>query len=291
MRQTGRTQAPAWALLAFALVAATVAAGGAAALADAGTPTDYPGALETSWDGPTVTLAWNGTPYETFSDTVIGEPVSIPGDESWRTLNVKNTADCAGFVTVEAFNVLAHMPETTVNDTLPRIIELTWSIEGTTGARTFADIMDDGGTLVLGEFALPLGVTKPVTVGYRFPIDSTEGRNFGFPSTGLTFDVRISIQGDSSLCNLNPNTSTSGPPPSPTQSPEQTKGSQAPLKTGDPTGSQDPRAHETSPSATQGWRPGGGALASTGAAIVGVCGVALAMLLLGVLLRRRRETD
>ncbi|MCL2788605.1 MAG: hypothetical protein FWD59_08995 [Micrococcales bacterium] len=141
----------------------------------------------------------------------MGGPVSIPGDESWRTLHVVNSSDCAGLVTVEAYDVLAEVPPDSVNDILPEIIELVWHIDGIGGAQTFADIISSGGTRQLASFILPRGQDKQVSIGYQFPWKETRGRNMGFPSTGLTFNMRITAEGDARSCDLDPRTTTLAP--------------------------------------------------------------------------------
>ena len=247
--------------------------------------------MDTSWDGPTLNLSWKGTIYDTYSDTFVGDPVSIPGDESWRTLNIRNTATCTGFVSVEAYNVLAEVPPDTVNEILPEIIELAWDIEGTFDAKTFAEIIDAGGTFHLSTFALGQGDVKPVSIGYRFPIDETRGRNLGFPSTGLSFDVKITIQGDPDSCSEL--TSTSPPPPSftPTPTPNETDGTATPTVPKTPhttAGSGAPHSAGASPG-PPGGRPVGPNLAATGAAIVGVLIVAGGLVAIGSATRRRRD--
>jgi len=249
-------------MLPIALAAAVAVPIGAGAWA-AEPVTPMPDALQTYWDGPTLNLNWLGGIYNTYSGTFVGTPISVPGDQAWRTLKVKNAGPCTGIVTVEALNVQANFPLDTVNAVLPEIIDLGWDVNGTKGVATWAQLIAAGGSRTLGTFSLPQGAEAPLGMGYRFPYDETRGRNLGWPSTELTFDVTITITGDTACI---PYSGSATPPPN----------------TGK--GSQSPNRSSLSPD-KPGMHP------HTGTMILGVMFLAGSLLLLGALLRRRRREE
>jgi LPXTG-motif cell wall-anchored protein len=177
-----------------------------------------PGALTTYWDGPTLSLNWRGNEYASVSGTFLGEPVSVPGDQSKRTLNVRNDGPCLGNLTVELTNAVTTIPEGAVNLEAEDLITVRWNVQGIRGGRVFSQLVQES-PLQVATIPVQQGEVVPVTLGYEFPFEATTGKNMEFPSAVLSFDVSLVLRGDACpgpLQETHPVPHGSASPPSPT---------------------------------------------------------------------------
>jgi hypothetical protein len=244
--------------------------------------TPIPDALTAYWDGPTLNLDWRGNTYTTASGTFVGRPVAVPGDQSKRTLKVRNDGPCAAILTVEVVESAVTVPNDSVNQSIADIIRLRWDISGTRGSDVFASIHASA-PRTLAAVPVGAGQVVPVALGYEFPIDATGGKNGGFASTELSFGVRLTLRGDycaTQAPHSNP------PSPTPTDDPG----------TGQPPGStsSQPAGGQTGGGSSGGGRPGGG-LSFTGSVVAGiVLPLAVILIMVGTVLfafRRRRQLN
>jgi hypothetical protein len=227
--------------------------------------------LGTNWDGATLNLDWMGNTYETARGSFVGTPLTVPGDQAVRTLNVKNNGPGAGILTVKIINATVtdpQAPEPDVNTGLKDLIDVMWDAgPDNRGSKVFKDLAAaPDGTTEIAAVSIAKGQTLPVKIGYEYPYDATTGKNLGAPSEILKFDVLLYIQG------------TGGPGPNET-----------PL-TFTPT----PGPHLTSPSGSAAGKttPPGKSMARTGAiGLVGAAVLAVFFILLGLGLKRRRKDE
>ena len=151
------------------------------------------------WDGPTINLAWDGTTYATASGSIVGNVVAVPGDQAERTAIVQNGGPSPACVTVQILNVTATNAPDTANGDLETLIHLFWDINGNVGDHTWHELhqmADPNGVSYTVSFHLSQGEKFRLTAGYYFPSTATAGQNKGAPSSVLSFDVRIFMQGD-----------------------------------------------------------------------------------------------
>jgi hypothetical protein len=250
------------------LTLAVVAMGAPSAHADVETP--LPDALQTYWDGPTLNLNWEGQVYTTVSGTFVGTPVAVPGDQTRRTLNVRNDGPCPANLTVEVVEAVTTVPEGSVNREAEDLVHLRWDVNGTVGGDVFSAIVGSQPRTLATVPVARAGIV-PVAIGYEFPIEATTGKNLGRPSTVLSFEVRLVLRGEA--CDV--------PEPTPTGS--ALSRSQTPRPSGSKTagGIDDSR--------------GPSALPQTGTRIAGIAApVAVGLVVVGAILfgvRRRRGSD
>jgi hypothetical protein len=289
--------------IATAMVAHVLVVAVPAALAVVDDPqADTPDALSAHWDGPTVSLDWRGQTYATASGSFVGTPVSVPGDESARTLKVRNDGPCAATLTVEVTDAVTAVPQGSVNREAEDLISLRWDVNGTIGGKVFSDIVQEQ-PKTLARVPVARGESVPVTVGYVFPYEATTGQKRGRPSTTLSFGVRLVLQGDqcSQLDEHRPVASNSPESPAASES-------AGPSRDSIPQGTATRQAPTPSRLAGRdtgrGTGKGGGeenvggdagAMAHTGARVAAVATpAAIALVACGVLLltwRRRRDAD
>ncbi|MDR1791633.1 MAG: hypothetical protein LBR20_08320 [Propionibacteriaceae bacterium] len=236
--------------------------------------------LSSYWDGPTYNLSWDGSTYPTVSDTFLGNPVVVPGDDVHRTLKVRNNTDGTcdhALVSVDLFDERQDEPEGSVNHELADLVYLYWDIEGAKGELKFRDAISAGDTR-LTTFSLAPGQVGSIKLGYRFPKAATGGQSHGKPSVIESFKVRISATGD-----CNPGT---GGDPDPDPTPSQTSTptpKPSPSPTGTATPSPSPSIHHDPDdplafTGARGWLP-----YTLGGAVFLIFGFAL--------LRNRRRDD
>jgi MYXO-CTERM domain-containing protein len=243
------------------------------------TPTPDPSLLDTYWDGPTLNWDAFANSYATYSGTFVGYPISVPGDAAWRTLRLHNQGSCVGTVTVTVFNVMANYPPGTVNSELPEIIYIGLDAGGQQVKTTFASVIAQGGERQLAEFAIRENQDMPLTIGYEFPYEETRGRNHGWPSTALTFDVRVDLVTDIT-CRATPSVPPLATSASPSGSASRSASS-TPRQTFSPLNTS--AAPQPNPSSPGGRHP------DTGAQIRNVAIWAAALILLGLIAWRRRR--
>lgn len=150
------------------------------------------------WDGHTVHLDWRGSEYATAEASFVGERLISPGDHVFRTLSVRNDGPsdgvmAVGLVLAETVPMLAASPE------LGDHVTVFWDIAGVTGSAPFSDLLAlDDGRPELVQVQVPRGADVPVTVGFDVPASLTTEMNAHAESTGLRFDIRVQLEGDTS---------------------------------------------------------------------------------------------
>ena len=155
--------------------------------------------IPVEWDGPTTNLAWDGQSYATATGSIVGDVVAVPGDRAKRTAIVQNAGPSTACVTVQIYRVTSTHTTHTLNDDLESLIHLFWDINGHQGDLTWLQARegaDPNGIAYTVSFHLSRGEKFALTAGYYFPASATAGKNGGAPSTVLSFDVRILMQGD-----------------------------------------------------------------------------------------------
>ena len=155
--------------------------------------------IPVEWDGPTINLAWDQGSYATASGSIVGNVVVVPGDRAERTAIVQNGGPSPACVTVQISNVTATNAPDTINTDLETLIHLFWDINGNTNDLTWREVRemaDPNGVSYTVSFHLSQGEKFRITAGYYFPSTATTGKNQGVPSSVLSFDVRIFMQGD-----------------------------------------------------------------------------------------------
>ena len=208
---------------AFLLDNHTSAATGAGATDTAtDTPTDI--VMESSWDGATTHMAWDGTKYTTVEASFVGDRVAAPGDRVQRTLDVVNNGPSGAYMTV-SLAVSQSVPPQAPNTSLANDVSLFWDVAGNKGQAKFADLLKspDGVTMVTTGVPVVQGATSPVTVGFAVSPGLTADKG-GTASTVLSFDVLVQLQGDPDVL--------PGPSPAPMPTPTPTPGSPPTAATG-----------------------------------------------------------
>ncbi len=173
----------------------------------AGTPSDL---IPVQWDGPTTNLAWDSSTYATSEGTFVGSPVSVPGDRAERRALITNAGPSNATATVEIRNITTTNATNTVNTGLEEIIHLFWDINGHQGDEVWQDARlaaNADNVSYTVSFPVARGEQFPITVGFYFPIDATGGMNQGATSSTLSFDIRITLQGQTPTTTT-PNTPT-----------------------------------------------------------------------------------
>jgi len=151
------------------------------------------------WDGPTMNVSWNGDSYATSTGSIVGSVVAVPGDRAERTAVVRNGGPSPARTTVQILNVTTTNAPDTVNGDLEDLVHLFWDVGGVAVDRTWREVREDrdpNGVSYSISFHMSQGEKFRVTAGYYFPGAATTGNAEGFPSSELSFDVRILMQGD-----------------------------------------------------------------------------------------------
>jgi len=155
--------------------------------------------VEISWDSPEISVTWSDRTYGTATGSIIGSPVIVPGDRGERSAVVKNAGPSPAMVIVQIFNVTTINADDTVNTDLENLVELFWNINGHLGMETWKEARqacEESGVSYTVSFRLPQGAEFPLTAGYHFPAHSQTGKSAGATSSILSFDLRITMQGD-----------------------------------------------------------------------------------------------
>ena len=227
--------------------------------------------IDTSWDGPTLSLAWDGSTKATAESSFVGVPVAVPGDRAVRLLTVRNDGPTGGTLRAWVEQVDLLDAPAGLDDPFYDDQRLDWRTVSQSAGASFAELAEAGATLI-AETDLAQGASTQLQVGYELPAAATSGNRSHVGPREASFVVRVQIQGDT-------------PTPEPT----------------DPVS-----ATPASPGGTEGGGAGAGvaaapagavagALALTGldalrAALLAVVGIGAGSLLLGAA-RRRREVQ
>ncbi|SFJ80656.1 hypothetical protein [Cellulomonas sp. KH9] len=202
-----RARTAAGAALVPALALATVLASGGAAAASptavgpaaaaAAVPATAAGAaataLDTRWQTPTVSLAWDGSTVVTADESFVGVPVTVPGDRAVRTLRVRNDGATAG--TLRAWVQQVEIAPAAVDDPFYDDLRLDWSTASGTGAASFRDLAAARRTRV-AQVPLAVGESTVIEVGYAFPLAATSGNRAAVGARQASFVVHLEIGGD-----------------------------------------------------------------------------------------------
>lgn len=273
----------------LALVAGVVGAL-AATPAAAADPDD---ALQATWDGPTVNLAWDGSAYTTATTTFSGTPVAVPGDAQGRTVTVVN--DGPSDATLRGWVQGARLLDPGAPDVHHRTGEpmgdfysdltLSWRSASATGSSSFRDLAAAGATQVV-QIPLARGASTQLTVVTALPLAATSGNRANVAPREATYEVLLRLDGRT--------TPIPTPTPSPTSSADPAVPTPSAGPSVPPTGGSDTGA-ATGGGSVPGAGTVAGALAITGldalrAALLAVVGIGLGSLLLGAA-RRRREVQ
>ncbi len=148
------------------------------------------------WEGETINLSWKGDQYVTAQGSVIGAPVSVPGDRAERTVLVRNAGPSAAVAKIDILQVSAENPDGSVNQELEDLLHLFWDVEGITGDAVWREARshrDAEGVSYGFCLSVSQGQSFRIKAGYYFPVEATSGRNLGFVSSILSFGIRITM--------------------------------------------------------------------------------------------------
>lgn len=232
-----------------------------------------PASASPATESAEIVLSWDGNSYTSVvGESFVGVPVAVPGDSAKRTLMVRNDGPSAGTLRASIINVKildAKAPDLKDTNGMSSDqgnfyddLRLGWN----GGSASFTDLASRAETPFY-EVSLAQGAVVPVTIDYQFPIEATSGNKANVSYREASFDVRLTISGETT-------TSTPSATPSPIPTPE-------------PSASDSP---STPPVATpvQPKPP----LANTGASIGGAVALGLGLLGVGSLFaaRARRKS-
>lgn len=180
-RARWRVQAAASAVLAGAVLALAGTTPAAAATPMAG----HDDAIQLSWDGSHYA--------STTTQSFVGAPVTVPGDSTQRTLSVRNAGPSAGTLVVSIVNVRIADPAAADHGNFYDDLTLTW-----TGGRASFSTLAHTGDRVVQRIPLERGAQTPVTIGYELPVEATSGNAANVSARRASFDVRLTLTGDTS---------------------------------------------------------------------------------------------
>ena len=158
------------------------------------------------WDGPITVLDWRGHPYAMASDSFVGTPLAVPGDQINRRATVVNNGPAAARATIEIVDVTVVDPIGVLNTELQDCLHLTASVDGQTYDATWRQAVAEAVDSVSWRVLVPLakGASLSLNAGAYFPVESTQGRSQGAPSQELSFKVRVTLVGDTVAPNPEP---------------------------------------------------------------------------------------
>ncbi|GIG38996.1 hypothetical protein [Cellulomonas phragmiteti] len=236
-------------------------------------------ALVTTWDGPTVNLAADGSTYTTSSSSFSGTPVAVPGDTQGRTVTVTNDgpADAVlrgwvrGVTLLDPDALDVHHATGMPTGDFYTDLTLAWRTASGEGLSSFRELAAAGRTQVV-ELLLPRGASTQVTVVTSLPLTATSGNRANVAPRAATYEVELRLDGRTPTATASPTPGTGG--------------------SGAGSGGAD-----AADAAAAGRGAGGGALAAAALAITGldvlraallaVVGIGVGSLLLGAARRRR----
>ncbi|WP_120003240.1 LPXTG cell wall anchor domain-containing protein [Nesterenkonia muleiensis] len=224
-----------------------------AAMAAASASPAYDDSIQLSWDGSTYAA--------TTTESFVGTPVAVPGDQATRTLVVRNDGPTEGVLHAVITNVELLDPDSedvhyNPNHQAPDEsgyysgaghqgdfyddLTVSWS----TGEASMTHLDASETTEILTTDLAP-GEETEVSIGYEFPIEATSGNTANVDPRSASFDVILTLGGEipeepepTPTEPEEPTTPTAPPPetsePEPTPSPE-------PDAPGDPAAAEQPR--------------------------------------------------
>lgn len=156
-------------------------------------------AIQMSWDGRTYVA-------ETF-ESFVGTPVVVPGDHASRTLLVRNEGPSEGVLRAAITNVeLLGGASAAGDDDFYDDLTVHWS----NGKASMNELGANEATEVI-ERPLEEGETTELTIGYKFPLQSTSGNRAEVGARSASFDVVLTLGGERPS---DPENSSSAAPPS-----------------------------------------------------------------------------
>ena len=223
-----------------------------------------------------IQLSWDGSTYAaTTTESFVGTPVTVPGDQAARTLLVRNDGPTEGVLHAVITNVellepnsqdVHHNPDHQAPDESGNYsgaghqgdfyddLTVSWS----DGEASMTQLDDEDTTQILTQDLAP-GEEVEVSIGYEFPVTATSGNTANVDPRSASFDVHLTLGGEI----------PEEPEPTPTE-PTPTQPDDA-LPTDDP-----PTAEP----------PGGDSLPVTGANLMWPALAGGLLILLGLLLNR-----
>ena len=133
-------------------------------------------------------LSWDGEQYSSAtSEAFFGTPVVVPGDSVRRTLFVRNDGPSDAILRAKITNVeLTQDRSDAFYDTL--------LIDWDTGQTTMRQLAANGETTIV-DMQLAQGAETQITIGYHFPLETTQGNRGGGPPRMAGFDVELDLAG------------------------------------------------------------------------------------------------
>lgn len=246
-----------------------------------------------------ISLSWNGTDFTSvIGGSFVGVPVSVPGDTATRTLTVRNDGPSDGVLKASIVNVKILDPEATDakgdedQGNFYDDLRLNWN----GGGSNFTTLAQSTETDIQ-SIRLARGAVTPITIGYEFPVDATSGNKANVAPREASFDVRLTISGDTQPTlpgtiepTPPPTEGTGSPEPTPTlpgtiePTPPPTDGNGSPEPTPTLSGTIEPTPTPTEGTATPiptTTEPGNPPLVNTGANTLGAVALGLGLLGLG----------
>lgn len=266
--------------------ALTAALLGAAVGAAAASPA-YEESIQLSWDGSTYAA--------TTTQSFVGTPVTVPGDQAARTLLVRNDGPSEGVLRAVITNVelldpdsedVHHNPDHQAPDDSGRYagagdqgdfyddLTLSWS----SGEASMTQLDASETTSILTKDLAP-GEETEITIGYEFPLEATSGNTANVDPRSASFDVVLTLGGETPA---EPEPTEPGPTPSEPTPTEPTPTESEPPAADDPD-SEDPDSDEV-PDAAE--RPDEGTLPVTGANLMWPALLGALLVFSGLLLNR-----
>lgn len=244
-----------------------------------------------------VQLSWDGSSYAaSTTESFLGTPVTVPGDNATRTLLVRNDGPTDGTLRASIIDVqlldpdapdVHHNPEHVAPDdsglytgagdqgSFYDDLQVGWG----SGSASMTQLADNGQTQIL-QIPLARGEQVPITIDYELPLAATSGNQANVAERLASFDVLLQLGGDLPTVEREPEPAPDPSTPDPTVQP-------------DPTVHPDPDpTEEESPAPAPGAHPQPPSMPETGADLRWpALGVAVLLALGGVLVfaARRRE--
>ena len=160
-----------------------------------------------------IQLSWDGSSYAaTTTESFVGTPVTVPGDQADRTLLVRNDGPTEGVLHAVITNVelldpdsddVHHNPDHQAPDDPGRYagagdqgdfyedLTLNWSA----GEASMAHLDASETTEILTTELAP-GEETEITIGYEFPVGATSGNTANVDPRSASFDVVLTLGGE-----------------------------------------------------------------------------------------------
>ncbi|SFJ80533.1 hypothetical protein [Cellulomonas sp. KH9] len=159
-------------------------------------------ALATAWQGPTVSLAWDGSTYSTTSTSFSGTPVVVPGDVQGRTITVRNDGPTDAVLRgwVHAVDLLdpgardVHHATGVPQGDFYSDLTLAWRTASDDGSASFRQLAAAGRTAVV-DVPLPRGASTEVTLVTALPLEADSGNRANVAPRRATYEFLLRLDG------------------------------------------------------------------------------------------------